>query len=128
MQIGQFARATGVSSRMLRHWEKEGLLLPAGRGANGYREYDESQAGRASQIHRLIQAGLPARSVGVMFDALTDAGGVSPNHLESDPIDGIDGSWERMCRCANCIEQRRSALHNYLDELEPVTHVGSQEL
>lgn len=51
MEIGEFARLGGVSARMLRHYDRIGLLVPAHTAANGRRSYDESQLGR---LHRLV--------------------------------------------------------------------------
>lgn len=39
--IGQVARATGVSIRMLRHYDEIGLLQPSSRSISGYREYND---------------------------------------------------------------------------------------
>ncbi|MFD5575536.1 MerR family DNA-binding transcriptional regulator, partial [Streptomyces cadmiisoli] len=38
MLIGELSRRTGVSSRLLRYYEAQGLL-DAERGPNGYRDY-----------------------------------------------------------------------------------------
>ena len=47
MNIGQAASATGVSARMIRHYEQMGLLAPPSRTEAGYRQYE------AADIHTL---------------------------------------------------------------------------
>jgi DNA-binding transcriptional MerR regulator len=39
MRIGEVARAAGVSTSRIRFYEAEGVIEPAGRTANGYRDY-----------------------------------------------------------------------------------------
>jgi Cu(I)-responsive transcriptional regulator len=39
MNIGQVAKETGVSQRMIRHYEKIGLITPPARRDSGYRDY-----------------------------------------------------------------------------------------
>ena len=41
MRIGELAARTGVTTSRVRFYEKRGLLPPAGRLKNGYRDYDE---------------------------------------------------------------------------------------
>ena len=39
MKIGDIAKDAGVSTSRIRFYEREGIIPPAGRGANGYRDY-----------------------------------------------------------------------------------------
>lgn len=39
MKIGEVSAASGVSARMIRHYEKIGLIAPAARRDSGYRDY-----------------------------------------------------------------------------------------
>ncbi|MEU1664443.1 MerR family transcriptional regulator [Streptomyces sparsogenes] len=57
MLIGELSRRTGVSTRLLRYYEEQGLL-EARRGANGYREYDEDSVVTVRQVRALLKAGL----------------------------------------------------------------------
>ncbi|WP_415951703.1 MerR family transcriptional regulator [Streptomyces sp. KLOTTS4A1] len=53
MRIGELAERAGTTTRALRYYEERGLL-PARRGGNGYRAYDESDLRLVRQI-RLLQ-------------------------------------------------------------------------
>jgi Cu(I)-responsive transcriptional regulator len=41
MQIGTAAEASGVSAKMIRHYESIGLIANGARRENGYRDYDQ---------------------------------------------------------------------------------------
>ncbi|MFD0409255.1 MerR family transcriptional regulator [Kitasatospora sp. NPDC127116] len=62
MRIGELARLTGVSTRLLRYYEEQGLLRPD-RTAAGHREYGEQDTVRVWQIRSLLAAGLSTRII-----------------------------------------------------------------
>ncbi|MFD8062344.1 MerR family transcriptional regulator [Streptomyces cyaneofuscatus] len=63
MLIGEVARRSGVSARMLRHYESLGLVRPSGRTGSGYREYSEEDIRRIFHIESLRALGLSLREV-----------------------------------------------------------------
>lgn len=80
--IGEVARRSGVSARMLRHYESLGLVRPSGRTGSGYREYAEEDIRRIFHIESLRSLGLTLRETG---RALDDPG-FTPSALVGDLI------------------------------------------
>ncbi|GIH93555.1 HEAT repeat domain-containing protein [Planobispora siamensis] len=68
MLIGDVARRSGVSARMLRHYESLGLVRPTGRSGAGYREYSSEDVRRIFHIESLRSLGLSLREVGRALD------------------------------------------------------------
>ncbi|MET9375160.1 MerR family transcriptional regulator [Streptomyces sp. NPDC002992] len=82
MYIGEVARRSGVSARMLRHYESLGLLRPSGRTGSGYREYSGEDIRRIFHIESLRSLGLSLREIG---RALGEPG-FTPSALVDDLI------------------------------------------
>lgn len=82
MLIGEVARRSGVSARMLRHYESLGLVRPSGRTGSGYREYSARDIRRIFHIESLRSLGLSLREIG---RALDDPG-FTPSALVDDLI------------------------------------------
>lgn len=82
MLIGEVARRSGVSARMLRHYESLGLVRPSGRTGSGYREYSGEDIRRIFHIESLRALGLSLREIG---RALDDPG-FTPSALVDDLI------------------------------------------
>ena len=57
MQIGEAARATGVSAKMIRHYEAIGLVPAADRRASNYRDYGHRDVHRLGFIRRARDLG-----------------------------------------------------------------------
>ncbi|QDQ97008.1 MerR family transcriptional regulator [Tomitella fengzijianii] len=63
MLIGELARRSGVSVRMLRHYDSLGLVSPSGRTPGGYREYAATDLRRLMHVESLRSLGLPLAAV-----------------------------------------------------------------
>ncbi|GGQ82286.1 MerR family transcriptional regulator [Couchioplanes azureus] len=64
MLIGDVARRSGVSTRMLRHYDSLGLVRPTGRTVGGYREYSDDDIRRLFHVESLRSLGLSLRQIG----------------------------------------------------------------
>ena len=63
MKIGEAAAASGISERMIRHYEKTGLVPAAARTDSGYRDYG------VQEVHTLRFIGR-ARDLGFSIDEI----------------------------------------------------------
>jgi DNA-binding transcriptional MerR regulator len=72
-RIGEFARFTRVSVKMLRHYDQLGLL-PAARvdPATGYRYYDTAQLPRLNRILLLRELGFRLEEIGRLLEEEAD--------------------------------------------------------
>ncbi|GAA1680382.1 MerR family transcriptional regulator [Glycomyces endophyticus] len=68
MLIGEVARRSGVSTRMLRHYDNLGLVRPTGRTVGGYREYSDDDIRRIFHVESLRTLGLSLRQIGRVLD------------------------------------------------------------
>lgn len=67
--FGEIARFTGVSRRMLRHWEEAGLIAPASVDEyTGYRRYSRTQVGRVRAISALRSVGFALAEIVDLLD------------------------------------------------------------
>jgi len=61
--IREVAKATGLTSRTLRHYEQIGLLVPSRVGPNGYRYYGDRELARLYRILSLRALDLPLAAI-----------------------------------------------------------------
>lgn len=73
MRIGELSLRTGVSERLLRYYEKQGLLRPE-RLPSGYRDYHESDVATVRRIRALLAAGLSTATIGQVLPCVRDDG------------------------------------------------------
>jgi MerR family copper efflux transcriptional regulator len=63
MNIGQASKRSGVSQRMIRHYETIGLIPKAARRDSGYRDYDDKDVHTLSFIRRARDLGFPISEI-----------------------------------------------------------------
>jgi DNA-binding transcriptional MerR regulator len=105
--IGEVARRSGVSARMLRHYDSLGLVRPTGRTVGGYREYTPEDIRRIFYVEGLRSLGLSLRQIARTLDDP----GFTPSALVGDLIRETE---ERLKREHELLERLRT-----VDAAEP---------
>ncbi|MAA99927.1 MAG: MerR family transcriptional regulator [Stappia sp.] len=118
MQIGEISERSGVSVRMLRYYEAEGLLTPHRRDS-GYRDYSDADLEEACRIRQLADAGL---TIDAMRDLLPCI--ISPEP-RFDPCENLrarlSGELEKLDRKLEDIGRSRDLIAGYIDSLGPTS-------
>ncbi|MCI2417673.1 MerR family transcriptional regulator [Saccharopolyspora sp. K220] len=111
MKIGELSHRTGVSQRLLRYYEQQGLLTSE-RAPSGYRYYSEEAVTIVAQIRNLLAAGLNTETIRTVLPC---ARGELPV-LEPCPdlLATLRTQLEAIDDRLACLQQTRTALSNYL--------------
>lgn len=72
MNIGQVSKATGVSLRMIRHYEGIGLMPPPDRRDNGYRDYPARSIERLRFIANARDLGFSVDEISTLLSLWDD--------------------------------------------------------
>jgi len=92
MNIGQASAASGVSAKMIRHYEETGLIRPPGRTASNYRSYSENDV----HVLRFVKR---ARNLGFSVAEIRE----------------LLGLWQNKSRSSAAV---RRIARNHINELE----------
>lgn len=93
--IGEIAKITKVSTRMLRHYEKEKLLYPTVNAENGYRLYTEEDIKTIEKIKRLRKYHFSIAEIQTIFEkGLYHAPSIFKGKL--DQLNGVVEEYQQL--------------------------------
>lgn len=117
MLISELARQSGISPRMLRYYEDQGLLQPV-RRASGYREYRRVDQLRLTHIVTLQATGMTLEVIRLILPPLVAE---VPVPQADSPL--VAALHEQRRQVVNAIHEQRRALRiidQYLSDLGQV--------
>jgi len=105
MNIGQASKASGVSQRMVRHYEKIGLIPAAARRESGYRDYSASDVSRLRFITNARDLGFSIDEIATLLSLWSDT------HRASSEVKALAlARAEELHRKAEALEAMRRSL------------------
>ncbi|MEV5985318.1 MerR family transcriptional regulator [Streptomyces sp. NPDC052051] len=108
MRMGEMVRRTGVSERLLRYYEEQGLLAPE-RLPSGYRVYGDADVDTVRRIRALLAAGLPTATIAQVLPCVRDDGaGLAP--VCPDLVAQLRGERERITHAIKDLQASQGML------------------
>ena len=101
MLVSELAERSGVSTRSLRHYDKQGLLRST-RLPNGYRDFAEHSVEQVRRIRSLLDVGLDLSAISKLMPCFTDDGRLAGCDVArgrlADQVEALDRSMAAMRR------------------------------
>lgn len=116
MNIGEAARHTGLSAKMIRYYESIGLLSPSGRSANGYRRFNTQDLHHLAFIRRSRDLGFSLEEIGRLLALWQDKRRASADvkRLADAHIETLNRKIEELVALRDTLQELVSTCHGDL--------------
>ena len=113
MNIGQAAKASGVSAKMIRYYEQTGLIPAADRKDSGYRDYSATDVHMLRFIRRARDLGFSGAEIGDLLNLWRDETRQSAEvkRLAQGHIDALERKIADMQDMAHTLTMLVNACH-----------------
>lgn len=113
MNIGEASRRSGVSQRMIRHYERIGLIPPPPRRDSGYRDYDAQDVHRLQFIANARDLGFSVAEIGALLDLWDNRARASSEvkELALRHIEELGGKIARLTAMRRTLQQLADQCH-----------------
>jgi len=112
LRSGKLAELTGVSTDLLRHYERIGILPSPVRGSNGYRLYAPQMVTRVRAVRRSVSFGFSLAELSRIF-AVRDGGGIPCRKVRALASEKLCGVEESLAELRALRRQLRGILRDW---------------
>jgi len=113
LNIGEAAKASSVSAKMIRHYESIGLIGEAKRTESGYRVYSQDDVRVLQFVHRARALGFSLDQIGKLLSLWQDQGRASADvrALAREHIEELDRKIAEMEAMRRTLEALAASCH-----------------
>ena len=113
LTIGEAAEASGVSAKMIRHYEEIGLIPKAARTASGYRHYGDADVHVLRFVRRARELGFSMKEISALLGLWRNRRRASADvkRLALRHVTELDGRIAEMRAMKRTLEQLASHCH-----------------
>ena len=116
LRSGELAKAAGVSTDTLRHYERIGVLPAPRRSRNGYRAYPAEALGRVRLVRRALAMGFTLGELKRILK-VRDAGGAPCREVRALAVAKLSDLEARLCEMTSVRDELRAILEEWSTRL-----------
>lgn len=124
MKIGELARRTGASTRLLRYYQEQDLIHPT-RLPNGYRDFDDTSVKRVLQIRALLEAGLNTTAIRRLLPCFIGEGATLRAMSDPEMAANLARELEAIEERVATLTDQAEAIRRYLTQAKSTPSLAS---